>query len=178
MLRADKQKMVDALRTEFSQARNAFLVGYQGLSVAQLTDLRRRVRATSSRLRVMKNRLAARAALDTPLAPLAGHFKGPLALVTTQADAGALAKALIEFSKENPQLEFRAGVAEERAIDAAAFQTLATLPSRQALVARLVGLMSSPHRRLVGVLAGPVRSLVVVLKQVEAKKGAPGHSGA
>lgn len=174
MIREDKQKLVETLHSEFMQARNAFLVGYQGLNVAQVTELRRRVRATASRMRVVKNRLAARATRDTPLAALAPHFRGPLALAYNQGDPAALAKALIEFAKDNPHLQFRAGVAEERPLDAASFQMLATLPSREALVAKLLGLMGSPQRRLVRVLAGPLRNLVAVLKQVQANKAPPG----
>jgi large subunit ribosomal protein L10 len=171
MIRADKQKMVDGLKAEFVQARTGFLMTYQGLTVAQVTELRRKVRAAASRLKVVKNRLAARAAQDTPLATLARHFKGPVALAYNQGEPVALAKALLEFAKENPQLAFRAGVTEARALDAAAFEVLATLPSREALLARLLGLLRSPQRRLVGVLAGPLRNLAAVLRQVEAKKG-------
>jgi len=171
VIREDKHRLVDTLREEFARTQNAFLMGYQGLNVAQVTDLRRRVRATASKLRVVKNRLAARASQETPLASLAPHFRGPLALAYNQGEPAALAKALIEFAKDNPQLEFRAGVAEARAIDAAAFKELATLPGREALMARLLGLLSSPQRRLVAVLSAPLRNLGVVLQQVAAKKG-------
>jgi large subunit ribosomal protein L10 len=171
MIRADKQKMVDGLKAEFVQARSGFLMAYQGLTVAQVTELRRRVRATASRLKVVKNRLAARAAQDTPLAALAPHFKGPLALAYNRGEPVALAKALLDFAKENPQLAFRAGVTEARTLDAAGFEVLATLPSREAMLARLLGMMRSPQRRLVGALGGPLRNLVAVLRQVEARKG-------
>jgi large subunit ribosomal protein L10 len=171
MPRADKQKMVEDLRAEFAQTRTAFLMAYQGLTVAQVTELRRRVRATASRMKVVKNRLAARAAQDTPLAALAPHFKGPLALAYNQGEPVPLARALLEFARENPQLAFRAGVSEARALDAAGFEVLATLPSREALLARLLGLLRSPQRRLVGALGGPLRNLAAVLRQLEAKKG-------
>jgi large subunit ribosomal protein L10 len=171
VIREDKHRLVDTLREEFARTQNGFLMGYQGLNVAQVTDLRRRVRATASKLLVVKNRLAARASQETPLASLAPHFKGPLALAYNQSEPAALAKALIEFAKNNPQLEFRAGVAEARAIDAATFKALATLPAREALVARLLGLLSSPQRRLVTVLSAPLRNLGVVLQQVASKKG-------
>lgn len=170
MIREEKHKLVETLRSELQQARNAFLMGYQGLNVAQVTDLRRRVRAASSRMRVVKNRLASRATQATPLEPLARHFRGPLALVWNQGDPSALAKVLIDFARENPQLEFRAGVAEACSLDAGSFQALASLPSREAMVARLLGLLSSPQRRLVTVLAGPLRNLVAVLRQVQEKR--------
>jgi len=172
MLRENKHKLVDTMRAEFQQARNAFLVGYHGLNVAQVTELRRRVRATASHMRVVKNRLAARATQDTPLAALETHFKGPLALTYNAGEPAPLAKVLIEFAKENPQLVFRAGIAEARLVDAAGLQTLASLPSREVLLARLLGMLNSPQRRLVTVLSGPLRNLVAVLQQVQTGKGA------
>ncbi|MEE9231549.1 MAG: 50S ribosomal protein L10 [Acidobacteriota bacterium] len=170
MIRAEKQKFVDTLRGEFSQVRNAFLLGYKGLNVAQVNALRQQVRNTSSKIKVVKNRLAARATADTPLTTLAPHFKGPLALAYNSGEPAALAKVLVEFARGNPQLVFRAGVAEARDIDAAAFQTLAALPSREILLSQLLGLLKSPQQRLLAALSAITRNLAVVLRQVESIK--------
>ena len=174
MIRAEKQKFVESLKGEFRETSNAFLIGFQGLNVQQINDLRRRVKKTSSQIKVLKNRLAARATADTPLAELAPHFQGPLAMAYNSGEPAALAKVLVEFAKENPQLVFRAGVAEARSIDAATFETLANLPSREALVARLLGLFKSPQQRLLRVLSSPLHNLLAVLKQLEAAKSKQG----
>ena len=170
MIRAEKQKFVESLKGEFRETSNAFLIGFQGLNVQQINDLRRRVKKTSSQIKVLKNRLAVRATAGTPLAELAPHFQGPLAMAYNSGEPAALAKVLVEFAKENPQLVFRAGVAEARSIDAATFETLANLPSREALVARLLGLFKSPQQRLLRVLSSPLHNLLAVLKQLEAAK--------
>jgi large subunit ribosomal protein L10 len=170
VIRAEKQEFVENLKGEFAGVRTAFLIGYQGLNVQQINALRRKIQKASSQMKVVKNRLAARATADTPLANLQPHFHGPLALAYNSGEPAALAKVLVDFARENPQLVFRAGVAEERAIDAATFQTLASLPSREMLVARLLGLLKAPQQRLLGVLSAPLRNLVAVLKQLETSK--------
>ncbi|MCZ6777858.1 MAG: 50S ribosomal protein L10 [Acidobacteriota bacterium] len=174
MIRAEKEKFVESLKGEFGEMRNAFLVGFQGLNVQQINDLRRKIKATSSHMKVLKNRLAARATVGTPLAELAPHFEGPLAMAYNSGEPATLAKVLVEFAKANPQLVFRAGVAETRSIDAATFETLASLPTREALVARVLGLFKSPQQRLLRVLSSPLHNLLAVLKQLEAAKSKQG----
>ena len=114
MTRDEKAREIEALRADFSGARHAFLLGFAGLSVAQIEDLRRRVAGTGSAYRVVKNRLAARATEGTPLAPLGGHFRGETGVAYNAGDPVALAKALTEFVKDNPLARLRLGLVDGR----------------------------------------------------------------
>jgi len=169
--RAMKEQHVESLRKQIGGVKSAFLFGYRGLTVNQVTDLRARIRKTSSVYKVLKNRLAARALESTPLAPLREHLKGPLALTFHPEEPVALAKVLSDFAKDNPALEFKAGFMEGKAITAADLQALATLPSREVLIAQLLGQMTSPLASFQRVLLAPVRDFAIVLDQIAKKKG-------
>jgi len=170
--RSEKEEIVESLRRELKDVRSAFLFGFRGLTVNQVTDLRAKVRKTSSTYRVLKNRLAARAIEATPLEPLRQHLVGPIALAFHPKEPAALAKVLTEFAKENPALEYRAGLLEGRPVGGADFQNLASLPSREVLLARFLGAITAPIAAFQRVLVAPMRDLVTVLDQVAQKKQA------
>ena len=170
MERAMKEQHVENLRKEIGGIKSAFLFGYRGLTVNQVTDLRARIRKTSSTYKVLKNRLAARALECTPLAPLREHLKGPLALTFHPQEPVALAKVLSDFAKDNPALEFKAGLMEGKILTGADLQALASLPSREVLLGQLLGQMTSPLAAFQRVLLAPVRDLAIVLDQVAKKK--------
>jgi len=170
--RNEKEQHVESLRRELEGIRNIFLFGYRGLTVNQVTDLRTRVRKTSSTYRVLKNRLAARAMETTELAPLREHLRGPLAMTFPTGEPAVLAKVLIDFARENPALEFKAGLLEGRPINAADLASLASLPTREVLVARFLGLLNAPISSFQRVLLAPVRDFASVLDQIAKKKQA------
>jgi large subunit ribosomal protein L10 len=170
--RSEKEQHVESLRRELQGIQNAFLFGYRGLTVNQVTDLRTRIRKTSSTYRVLKNRLAARAMEATPLEPLREHLRGPLAMTFHPGEPLALAKVLIEFAKENPALEFKAGLLEGRPISAADLTSLGSLPSREVLLAQFLGLLNAPISSFQRVLLAPVRDFATVLDQIAKKKQA------
>ena len=172
MNRSEKQQHVESLRRELQGIQSAFLFGYRGLTVNQVTDLRTRIRKTESTYRVLKNRLAARAMETTPLAPLREHLRGPLAMTFHPAESAVLAKVLIDFARENPALEFKAGLLEGRPISAADLASLASLPTRDVLVARFLGLLNAPIASFQRVLLAPVRDFASVLDQIAKKKQA------
>ena len=172
MERGMKEQHVESLRKQLEGVKNAFLFGYRGLTVNQVTDLRARIRKTSSTYKVLKNRLAARALEETPLAPLREHLKGPLALTFHPKEPVALAKVLNDFAKENPQLEFKVGLLDGKVLGATDLQALATLPSREVLIAQLLGQMTSPLASFQRVLLAPMRDLASVLDQIASKKQA------
>ena len=172
MERAAKERHVEALRKQVEGVRSAFLFGYRGLTVNQVTDLRARIRKTSSSYQVLKNRLAARALESTPLAPLREHLKGPLAMTFHPAEPIALAKVLTDFAKDNPQLEFKAGLLDGRPLTAADVAALASLPSREVLLGQLLGQMTSPLASFQRVLLAPVRDFASVLDQIAKQKNA------
>jgi large subunit ribosomal protein L10 len=168
--RGMKEQHVESLRKQLEGVKSAFLFGYRGLTVNQVSDLRAKIRKTSSTYQVLKNRLAARALESTPLAPLREHLKGPLALTYNPKEPVALAKVLHEFAKENPLLEFKAGLLEGKVLQASDVQALATLPSREVLLGQLLGQMTSPLASFQRVLLAPVRDFAMVLDQIAGKK--------
>ncbi len=172
MNRNEKQQHVEGLRRELEGIRSIFLFGYSGLTVNQVTDLRARIRKTSSIYRVLKNRLAARAIETTDLAPLREHLRGPLAMTFHREEPVALAKVLVEFARENPALEFRAGLLEGQPISASDLASLASLPTRDVLLGQFLGQLTSPISRFQRALLAPMRDFASVLDQIAKKKQA------
>jgi len=170
--RAKKESLAESYSGEMAAAEHAFLVGFKGITVDQVTELRRRIREKGGRYVVIKNRIAKRAVEGKSLEQLAQHFEGPTAVAFSATDPVAIAKVLAEFAKEVPVLEFKAGVVEGRLIAANQVAEIAALPSREDLIAKLLFLLQSPVTRFVRVLAaaGPQR-LATVLDQVAKKKG-------
>jgi large subunit ribosomal protein L10 len=172
MNKQEKAHEVENLRQDLGTAPTAFVLAYRGLTVNQVSALRKKVRAAASRYRVVKNRLALRALKATPLEGLASHLKGPTAIAYGAADPAALAKALDEFTRDNQGLQVKAGLVEGRVLTPRQIEALASLPTREVLVARLLTVMNGPAVRLLTVLKGPARSLVRALEQIAKKKEA------
>ena len=170
LTRSEKDKLIAEYQGGLGAAPHAFLLGFKGISVPQVTELRNRVRATGGEYLVVKNTLALRAIDSTALAALQEHFVGPTAVVFTDHDPVALAKALTDYAKEVPALEFKAGMVERRAVAAGQIKEIAQLPSREQLIAKLLYLLQSPITRFASLLAALPRSLVVVLDQVSKQK--------
>jgi large subunit ribosomal protein L10 len=132
------------------------LASFRGLSVNQANELRRKVGNAGGRYAVIKNRLAKRAALGTTVEPLADMLNGPCAVALHESDPVALAKALAEFAKANPELELRGGVVDAKEVmDAGAVKQLATLPGLPELRAQLLSLIQSPATGLLRLLNTP-----------------------
>ena len=178
MNKQEKIEEIEALKSELSSRPPTFVLAYRGLTVNQVSALRKKVRATSSRYRVVKNRLALRVIKGTPYEGLAPHFEGPTAIATSSKDPSALAKALEEFTKDNQGLQVKAGLVDGRVIDPQAIKALASLPSREVLVSRLLSVLNSPMTRLVTVMKAPARGLVRVLDEIARKKETEGSAAA
>jgi large subunit ribosomal protein L10 len=172
--RADKVTEQGELETVFRSVDTAVLVDYRGVTVPQVTELRRQIRAAGASYRVVKNTLARRAAAGTPLESCLEHFRGTTAVVSTPADPVALAKALTTFMKTTPSMSIKAAVVQGQAVSAAAVQDLASLPGRPELLAKLLFVMQAPMQQLVTVLSAVPRDLVTVLSQAEKKKAEAG----
>ena len=170
--RDEKQQEIDALKQEWSSTSNAVVVSFQGLNVEKDQQLRRQLREAQLQYRVVKNTLAQRAAEGTALAPLRDHFNGPTAVAYSNSDAVNLAKVLTKFAKENAQFTFKAGVVEGRVIAVKDIQALATLPSKEELISKIMFLAQAQAQRLAVVIAGTARNLAVVLSEVARQKPA------
>jgi large subunit ribosomal protein L10 len=176
LTKEDKSELLQEYEQGLAASPHAFLLGYQGIKVPQVTALREKVRQSGGEYLVVKNTIALRAIDGNALGQLKEHFVGPTA-VAFGSDPVAIAKALTEFAKDVPVLQFKAGLVEGRAVPAAQIKDIASLPSREELIAKLLFLIQSPVTRFVRVLAALPQSLVVVLDQVRQQKEGPAVSG-
>lgn len=167
--RTDKEQMVSGYATTLAVADHVFLLGFKGITVPQVTELRNRIRQKGGYYEVVKNTLALRAVEGKPLGALAAHFTGTTAIVYGR-DVVGLAKVLTEFAKDVPAIEFKAAMVDSRPVSAKQIPEIAALPSREELIAKLLFLLQSPITRFVRVLAAVPRDFVVVLDQIRQKK--------
>ncbi|MBZ5514364.1 MAG: 50S ribosomal protein L10 [Acidobacteriia bacterium] len=165
MKREDKQKQAEALHAELERARTVILSGFEGITVAQDTELRRKVASTGGRYEVVKNTLVERAAKGTPVEAVAAKLRGTTSLAYTTTDPVALAKTLTAYAKENPKLVFKAGVVEGRVVALKDLEAIASLPAREALLAKVLFLLNSPAQRLAGAFSAVARNLAFVVQQ-------------
>ncbi len=167
MNKGEKQETVASLGEKFRAINSAFLIDYKGLKVVDATDLRRKVREINGNYVVVKNTLALRAAKETKLEQLTPYFQGPTAVAFHPRDVVGLAKLLTEVAKTNPNVAFKAALIEGKVVPASEIQSIASLPSREVMLSKLVFLLKAPLQRLATVLKAPVRNLGLVLKQVQ-----------
>ena len=168
--RAEKATELGELEAAFKGAETAVLVDYRGVTVPQVTELRRQIRAAGATYRVVKNTLARRAVTGTALEACLAHFSGSTAVVYTKADPVALAKALTTFVKTTPAMSIKAAVVQGRVAAAAEVTNLASLPGRPELYGRLLYVLQAPMQQLVTVLSAVPRELMNVLSAAEKKK--------
>lgn len=170
----DKAKIIDELENEFSKSNVGVLIDYRGLPTPEMTALRNKLRASGNGYRVVKNTLARFAAEKTGKKELVGSLKGPMAIAFGRGDVSATAKVVTEYVRDSKvPLTITGGFLGDRVLTAKEVETLATLPSREILLARVLGQMKSPISSLAATLAGPIRGFVTILegriKQMEGK---------
>ncbi|NHN83521.1 50S ribosomal protein L10 [Acetobacter musti] len=161
MNRTEKREFVASLAAVFAETSMVVVTRNDGLTVAQVTDLRRRVRAAGATYKVAKNRLATLALDGTRFDGIAPLLKGPTALAWSQ-DPVAVAKAVVEFAKTNDKLVLLGGALGTQTLSVEGVKALAELPSLETLRAQLVGLISTPATRIAGVLQAPAGQLARV----------------
>jgi large subunit ribosomal protein L10 len=127
--------------------------------------LRQKIRATNSKYRVVKNTLAKLAAKGTPAEGLSNALEGPSAIAYNNADPVSLAKALVAYAKTNPVFVFKAGMVEGRVVNIADLAAIASMPSKEELIAKLLFLLNAPAQRIAVATNGVARNLAIVVKQ-------------
>ncbi len=178
MKREDKATAISEFTEGIGKATNAFLIAFRGITVPQVTELRKQVRETGSNYVVVKNTLALIAVGDSPLTQLKDQFKNETAVAYNSTDAVALAKVLTKFAKDVPSVTFKGAMLAGQIVPASQIQNIANLPSREELISKLLYLMQHPIRGLAVVLQGTIRNIAVVLDQVAKQKGGGGEGEA
>jgi large subunit ribosomal protein L10 len=178
MNREDKAAAISELGEGIGKATNAFVIAFKGITVPQVTELRRQVRDTNSKYVVVKNTLALIAVKDSPLTALKDQFNGPTAVAFNTTDAVPLAKALTKFAKDVPTISFKGAMLNGQIVPADQIQAIANLPSRPELIAKLLYVMQAPIRGLAIVLQANIRNLAVVLGQIAEQRGGGAETAA
>ena len=175
--REQKAEAISTFTEGIGQATNAFVLDFKGITVPQVTELRKQVRETGSEYVVLKNTLALIAVKDTPLKSLSHHFSGMTAVAYNATDAVALAKVLTKFAKDVPTVQFKGAMLAGQVVAPTEIQNIANLPSRDELLAKVLYLMQHPMRGLAVVLNGTIRNIAVVLDQIAKQKGGSSEAG-
>jgi large subunit ribosomal protein L10 len=168
MKRADKEQLVAELKEKIHGAQALYYTDFSGLNVKRMTDLRRRLRKANVEYVVIKNTLALRAVNESGL--IGARLKGPTGLVVAR-DAASAAKVLSDFAKEHDQKPaVKGGMLDGRALDVAQVKQLASMPSRQQMLAQLGGGLQSPVAAFVGALSGPLSMFVGSLEALKTQR--------
>ena len=171
--KAAKIELGHELAEKFAKSKGAAVAEYAGMTAEDLAYLRRELRNVGCEFKVVKNRVAQKA-LDAALpqaAPLKESLVGPIGVVYIYNDIAEGAKAVIKFSKEKPDtFKLTRGMLEGQVIAIKEFEAIAELPSKDVLLAKIVGSLVTPHRRLLGALNGVSQNLVRVISAIKEKK--------
>lgn len=170
--KAQKQKDLEILIENFKNAKAAMLVGFQGMTVAKDQELRNQLREAGVTYAVVKNTLARKAAEGTVLDVAKEEFKGVTAVAISTGDPVNLSKAISKFSKANPDVfTFKTGVVEGKVVAIKDVEAIASLPSKEELISKVMFLINCQAQRLVTVISAVPRNLAIVVKQIGDQKG-------
>ena len=171
MDRTKKAELVESLNGQIGEAGSMVVAHYTGMTVAQMGDLRTRMRAAGASFKVSKNRLAVRALKGTAAEGIAHLFKGPTGIAFSK-DPIAASKVAVAYAKENEKLVILGGVVGTTALDASGVKALAELPSLDELRGKIVGLLVAPATKLAGLMAAPGGQLARVIGAYSKKEAA------
>lgn len=171
MERNEKQELIGELNEIFGAAGSVVVVHYDGLTVAEMTELRANMRAVGASLKVTKNRLTRLALKDTDYGGIADLFSGPTAIGFAE-DVVAPAKAIADFAKKNEKLRILGGGMGSTVLDVAGVNALATMPSLDELRGKLIGVISAPAQKVAAVTAAPAGQLARVFSAYGEKDAA------
>jgi len=168
----EKQQIAEDLRDRFSKSAIIVLTDYQGLDVAAMNDLRRKLRAEEIEYQVVKNSILIRASADNDGDLIKDFFKGPSAVALSYDDPIAPAKVLAQFAKDNEKLAIKAGVMNGKVLDATAIKALAQLPPREVLLGQLLSALNAIPTSFVRTIAEVPRRFVSLLAAIKDQKAA------
>ncbi len=163
--RSEKQRDLDKLKTELARVSTVILTTFQGITVENDTKLRRAVQAAGGKYKVVKNTLAERAGAGTSAEGLLKNLTGTNSIAYTSTDPVALAKALTKIAKDVPAFQFKSGVVEGRVISIAEIQQLASLPSKEELISKIMFLLNAPAQRIAVALNALPRNVAVTVNE-------------
>jgi len=169
-IRPEKKAILAEIRSLIEGSNYMILVGYNGLTVEGITDLRKRVRPSGSRVTVVRNTFLERIIDDLGWAGAESLVKGPVAIITGTGDMAEVSKILKNFANDSKIMVIKGGTMEGSVLSAADVEEIAELPTRHVMLARTVGAIAAPLSAIVGVMNQKVCSLLYVLKAVESKK--------
>jgi len=170
MKKDEKKQKAEALHQELEKSRTVILSGFEGITVSQDFDLRRKLAQVGAKYKVVKNSLIERASQGTPLEPAARELSGTTSLAFTLEDPVALAKVLMAYAKENPLLKFKSGVVDGRVVSMAELGLVANLPAKEELLSKALFLIKAPARNVVLAMAGVGRKLAVAIQEAVKEK--------
>jgi large subunit ribosomal protein L10 len=169
---ATKEALVAEIKDRFNESAAVIMVDYRGLTVKQMQLLRTTVREVGGEIKIYKNSLTEIAVRELALPSMDEFLAGPTAFVFIEGDAVAPAKALTVFAKTNQALELKGGFVQNQVVDSNGVKAIASLPSREELLAKLLGTMLNPLTGTVRVLSGPARAFVTVVDAIAKEKAA------
>lgn len=165
-----KEKVVSELSDDLKGSTHLVVTQYQGLTAEEFDALRNVLRPIGAKYKVVKNRLAKIAFEKNGFGALRDHMKGPTAIAYKSSDVASLTKVLFKFSEDHPNFKIRAGFVFGNATDTSSLKAIATLPSKEVLLATLLARLQSPLTKLAATMSEPLRSLHAALSAVAKKK--------
>jgi len=170
-VRTAKVATVDELKAKVDATSTAVVTEYRGMTVAEISNLRRQLRSLDADYKVFKNTLVRRAIVGTTVEPLEAFLEGPTAIAFVNGDVSAVAKALRDFAKATPTLVIKGGVLDGKALTKSDLTALADLPTRDVLLARFAGLLASPLSTMAGLLKAIPQNFAYGLSALIDSKG-------
>ena len=171
MDRAQKEKVVEELGQIFESSGVVVVAHYAGLTVAEMQDLRARMREAGGSVRVAKNRLAKIALEGKPVASISNHLTG-MTVLSFSEDPVAAAKVADAYARDNSKFEILGGAMGETALDPAGVRSVAQMPSREELIASIVGCIGAPASNIAGAIGAPASNIASILSTIE-ERGEP-----
>ena len=171
--REQKQIDLNALTTELSNSKSAMIVSFNKLTVSKDQEFRHQLRAVGAKYQVVKNTIARLAVKGTPYEEASEHFKGVTGIVWTESDPVVLSKTVSKFIKDNADFfSFKAGVVDGKVVNLSQVEAIASLPSKEELISKLLYVINAQAQRIVTVINAVPRDLAVVIKQIGEQKQA------